>query len=61
MGGLICRDFLQVLIKRVGKARRQEIVTGVIGEAGAVKSIFKVLQGEGIVENVGLAEWNDCS
>jgi hypothetical protein len=49
------------LVKRVGKARRQEIVAGVIGEAGAVKGIFKMLQGEGIVENVGLAERKDCS
>lgn len=61
MGCLIDRDFLQVLIKRIGEAGRQEVVAGVIRQAGAIKGIFEVLQGQGVVENVGFEVGNECN
>lgn len=53
MCSLVGAHFLQVLIERVRESCRQEVVMGIICQAGAVEGIFEVLEGKRIVEDVG--------
>lgn len=53
MRRLISAHFLQILVEGVWESGGEEVGVGVVCKSGAVKGVFKVLEGEGVVEDVG--------
>ena len=56
MGGFVRRDGFEVAVEGGVEARVGEVGLGEVGEAGSVEGVFEVLEGEGIVEDVGVGD-----
>ena len=56
MGRLVRGDFLEVGVEGGVEAGGLEVGLGEIFEAVAVEGVFKVLEGEGVVEDVGVRD-----
>lgn len=53
MSGLVAGDLLQVAVEGRVKAGRRELFLGEVGQTLAVELVLEVLQGQGVVEDVG--------
>ena len=51
MNSLISGDLNQVLVERIGKPSIEKVLAGKICQALAIKGVFEVLKGQGIVED----------
>ena len=56
MGGFIVGNLLKVLIDGVRETSCDEVGLGIVGETFTVELVLEVLEGEGVVEDVGISD-----